>query len=399
MNLLKRDKGKIVAIYDIGSASVGAGLVEVPSEGKPVILQTFRKDIPFQEEIDSYRFYILMLETLESVVNETRGMVGKKIADEAVCFFSSPWYRARFGLAVTSQSKPFSVTDQTVADAINEKVSSFEDSNKKQYHSDKLGIPTLVEKINMRTRLNGYDIAKYTGRKVTELEVDFFASVVPEKVLEDVKECISRYLSGREVSFKTSAFTSYAVIRHRLTKKNASFLYLDITGEVTDILWVREGVIQRQSTYPIGRNFILRKIAEGLRVSTAEAQTRLGLYRSGKADEESGKKIEHILSEGLKRWSEALSDCLRQFSRGGVTPRSIFFVSDARVSDLFDRALSEHFHLKISTTSTNTTSEDEGPDISYLGGKVIDRMSLFQNEQVKDAFLALQAAFLSYSQE
>lgn len=393
--MFRRNKGKIVAVFDIGSASVGTALVEVSSEKIPTIIETHRKDIPFQADIDSYRFYRRMVDTLEAVIGKTRGMKDKKIADEVVCFFASPWFGAECGTAKISKQVEFRITEKIVEDTINEKVRSFEESMKKRYHSDKLGVPVLVEKMNMRTRLNGYEVLNFKDRNTKELEVNFFASLVPEKILSDVKDVFYRHLNDRDIRFRTTPLSSYLVIRDQLSNKKDSVLFLDITGEVTDIMWVREGVIRQEATFPIGKNFLVRKIAERFDISTAEAEKTLTLCQSGKMDEKSKRSVEEEVAKYLQKWICELKDTIRKFSRGGVTPRSVFFVSDEHFCGVYQKVLQKHFF----PSSDEEKADTPVSEVQYLGGSIIESLCRFENSKCKDALLALRVASLVHSQK
>ena len=65
MGLFSSKKEKLVAIFDIGSGSVGGMLVSIPKDGKslPTIIKSTRTDIVTRKELDYNLFLKDMMKT------------------------------------------------------------------------------------------------------------------------------------------------------------------------------------------------------------------------------------------------------------------------------------------------------------------------------------------------
>ena len=100
----KKNKKELSIIFDIGSGSVGAALVELSYFNKPTILYSTRKDIAFKEEVNPDKLLSSMKIAMESVAlnvqkigfkNEALVRLKNKDIGTIYCVFSSPWYLAQ----------------------------------------------------------------------------------------------------------------------------------------------------------------------------------------------------------------------------------------------------------------------------------------------------------------
>ena len=82
--------GQTVLIVDIKSGSVGASIVQISEDHKPVIFESARMPISFGERLDFKQFTSTMLETLESVIKHLPQDKVRSVHN-IHCFFSSPW--------------------------------------------------------------------------------------------------------------------------------------------------------------------------------------------------------------------------------------------------------------------------------------------------------------------
>ena len=94
-------QSEIAVVYDIGSASVGASLVELRPNKNPKILYSVRKTAAFLRRGDTERLLGAVGKSLNEVSLDIQkdGLKhlkftkrGGQTIDSAYCFFSSPWY-------------------------------------------------------------------------------------------------------------------------------------------------------------------------------------------------------------------------------------------------------------------------------------------------------------------
>jgi hypothetical protein len=276
------------------------------------------------------------------------------------------------------------VTDALLADVQKKEVEDFEAFEMKKLGKDIM----VIETQNVQVKLNGYETAAPEGKTASSLETSVYISIVPQKIAHAVKEKISGFFHNRGVSFYTFSFSSFAVIRDIFFHKK-DFFSLDIGGEVTDISIVRDNVLQETRTFPMGKNFLLRKIALGLGASHAEALSYFSMAASKKLTAEEEQKIKKITAEAAKEWLSEFRGSLYEFSRGGgFLPHDMFFAADADVSAWF----------------AGNIQDEELPEITFAEKTFAVRhmdavfLSSFCENGVgvaRDPFLMIEAVFLA----
>ena len=90
---LASHKERIVAIFDIGSGSVGGAIARIPADPKgiPTIIKGTRTEIPVRDEFD----FKVSLDDMGKALNEVaQNLLQSKVAPitEIVCVLASPWY-------------------------------------------------------------------------------------------------------------------------------------------------------------------------------------------------------------------------------------------------------------------------------------------------------------------
>ena len=103
-------KERTVAIFDIGSGSVGGAIVKIPTSGKgsPLILKSVRTDIKSHKdkELNFNNFMNDMLFALSSSADSLYHLKGGA-PDEIFCFVASPWYLSETRVIKMNREKPF----------------------------------------------------------------------------------------------------------------------------------------------------------------------------------------------------------------------------------------------------------------------------------------------------
>lgn len=386
MGLFSRGNKKLFAVFDIGSASIGGALVSIDKNGSATVLQTVRKDILFQERIDHKRFFTTVLATFDKVCEELQGTAGKEAVDEVVIFFGAPWYASCFDTITLREAKAFRVTENLVEREVKNRVTAFEQKSVQVYGESDLGAPKLIEEEKTSVRLNGYQVAKYDRKKAKNLAIAFYASVVPENVLFELQQRVFNRYSDRDIEFRSFPFASLITLRDVLGQADNSFLFLEITGEMVDLLWVRKGVIEKQASFPLGRNFLLRSVAETLRVSLKEAESLIAMVTAGKADEQTSVRLKEALHGCRLRWKKAF-EARTQFLEHSVSER-IFLATDPTYAWWFQDVLADYTYITADSESLSS--------VHLLGDMLDEEMCAFKDGAARDDFLATEATFLAH---
>ena len=273
-----KKKNKLVLAFDVGSSSVGGTLFYVSSSGIPRIILAVRELIPFQESFSVGKFLSSAMRSLEMVAGKIhKTALGRP---EAIfCVLSSPWHVSQTRVIRLEKNTPFVFTSKLADDLIQKEIVLFEEEYLKKYRDAKSPVRSIEFK-NIKTMLNGYETSNPINQKTKELEMTVFISISPEQVLKKMEKMIKKYFHHDEVKFSSFSLASFAVVRD-IYAHNEDFLLIDIGGEMTDISMVKKNTLRESISFPLGSNFIARKVASLLHLPLGEAQSFVSLFEGG----------------------------------------------------------------------------------------------------------------------
>lgn len=376
---------RFVVVFDIGSASIGGAFVSIDAEKAPEIIFTTRRDIPFQEKLNFQRFLDSMMKTLEEMFVLMQKASGGVRVTEAYCVLASPWYASQTRLIRYSQAAPFTVTEDGLDQLIQKEIALFRDS--KLFTHTKAGdaTPEIMEAKTIQIKLNGYEMRFPYGKKASQLEIAVYISMIPASIKTSILGSITKFWHITTVHFSSFSFTAFDTIRS-IFPDEQSFLFMDISGEVTDISLARDNVLLESISFPGGKNMLIRALIEKLKTTPTLAVSELELYSAQKLTPARAEQIESALNETTKTWQTLFNNALRQFAKEFPIPRAIFYTADDNMSEWFERAIKE--------TSLTRFAEEKGVFVvRSLGNAFLRKFVHIAEPDFQDPFLAIEAIF------
>lgn len=376
-------KEKPVIILDIGSASIGGAIVLIKKNNPPVVLYSVRKQIKMKDDVNFSRFLSLMSDTLESVLTEL-SKVSKVSAKRTFCILSSPWYTSMTHFIKIEKKIPFVVTHKMIDTLIDKEVSVISSDVVK---GKKIvgGVPRVIDVQNIQTKLNGYETSNPYNKKTKLVEVTLFVSIGSEKTIKLIEDKVLRIFHNN-IEFSSFSLASFVAIRDIFNESN--FLSIDITGEVTDVSMVKNNVLMKNTAFPLGRNFLIRRIASGLNTTVEEAISLFSMFNEDKNDPLTSDKLSKILTEAKKEWIASFTEVLHLFSRDFSVPYSVFITADNDVQEWFMSAINEENFGQF--TLINNEFE-----IKILNEKLMSKFCSIKSDDIlKDPFIILEAMFI-----
>ncbi len=375
-------KEKSVIILDIGSASIGGAIVLIKKNSPPVVLYSVRKQIKMKDDVNFSRFLSLMSDTLESVLSEL-SKVSKVSTKRTFCILSSPWYTSMTHFIKIEKKIPFIVTHKMIDTLIDKEVSVISSDIVK---GKKIvgGVPRVIDVQNIQTKLNGYETGNPYNKKTKLVEVTLFVSIGSEKTIKLIEDKVLRIFHNN-IEFSSFSLASFVAIRDIFNESN--FLSIDITGEVTDVSMVKNNVLIKNTAFPLGRNFLIRRIASGFNTTVEEASSLFSMFNAGKNDPLTSDKLNKILTEAKKEWIASFAEVLHLFSRDFSIPYSVFITADNDVQEWFKSAINEENFGQF--TLVNNEFE-----IKILNEKLMSKFCSIKSDDIsKDPFIMLEAMF------
>ena len=374
-----------IIIFDIGSASIGGAFVSIDSTRTPEIIFSIRKDIPFQEKLSFERFLASMITTLKEMFEVMQKAGGGVKVDQAFCILASPWYASQTRLVHYNQPTPFLVTEKGLSKLIQKEIRLFRDSKLFEHASIDNVLPEIMESKSIQIKLNGYEVSDPYGKRASELEIALYISMIPSNIFSSIRGAITKFWHLPDVHFSSFSLTAFDTIRGIFVDES-SFLFMDISGEVTDISLARDNVLLESISFPAGKNMLIRGIIKGMHSTPTAAASEMKLYLEGKSTHEHAKQIEEILSAETKEWRIFFEDALAQFASEFPIPRTIFYTADDDVTKWFEGAIREANFMSFS-------QEEEQFLVRSLGNAFLSKFIQVLEPDFQDPFLAIETIF------
>jgi len=373
--------GSLVLLIDIGSASVGTALVRLVAGKPPHILATVREDIPFQETLSSARFLSGMLHALERALKKIQmANKGHGAPMHTFCTLSSPWFMLKSRTIRISEAASFEVTEKILETFLREDTERLKEELKDTLPSQDIEI---IEQKIIQMKLNGYEIKDPYGQTTNQMELIATTGLSSQRVIQGIEHRISQFFYTSSVHFGSFPVAAFSAIRD-IFPEEQDFLFLDITGEATDVSLVVNDILSGTVSFPYGKNFFIREISAELKTLHQEAATLFMMFLrdtlEGKWRDQVGGVLPHSKNEWITRFGKALA----LFSGMGVLPRKVFFTADTEVAPFFAGLI---HHAK------SEFSLGEGFDVVHLDQFVVAKYVSFESEVIRDPFLVVEALF------
>lgn len=333
----KKKKEKIVAIFDIGSGSVGGAIVKIPINGigLPTILKSVRVDIKSQNNLDFDFIMNNMLEALHSTLNSLLHRKGGS-PEEIFCVLSSPWYLSEIKTIKIERGMPFVFKNKLIDKLILKEIQNLDQLYKEKYENE--GTPEIIEQHITSVVLDGLIDENPLGKKCTKAELNMIISLSPSIFINKIKDTISRTFYNTNIKFSSFTISSYFAIREKYITDD-SYLLVDISGEITDVGIVIGGVLKSIISFPFGKKTFYKKISDILGIDQREIKEIISLYNDGNLLSSYNKKIIPTLGFVESHWREEFNKSLSLFSHDLVIPRVVFLTADDDIKKCFTDAL------------------------------------------------------------
>jgi len=377
-----------MAVFDIGSSSIGGALFWTEKSGVPKIVFSAREPIIIENEINVNKFLSLTVKSLQIIADKMyKAKIGapKKI----FCVLSSPWHVSQTRVISLRKNTPFIFNSKLADELIKKEISIFEDEYKGQYEGIS-GAARSIELKNIRTTLNGYDTIDPLSQKAKELEMTIFVSISPEQVLSKIEKVISKYFHLEAfggIKFSSFVMASFSTVRDIYTHQE-NFLLIDIGGEMTDISMIKKNILRESVSFPLGCNFIIREAASALSCTFAEAESLISLFQDRHAELKTAKKLEPIVSQLKKKWLEKFQQSLANISNDISIPADIYITVPKDLEDFFTQM------IKTEQFNQYTLTESKF-QVTFLGTDVFHDFAEFGEGVARDSGLIIDSIYIN----
>ncbi|MFN4181091.1 MAG: hypothetical protein ACK4FA_00125 [Candidatus Paceibacteria bacterium] len=381
----KKAEETLVLVFDIGSSSVGGALFIKNPNGAPKIVYAIRETIRLETEINHEKFLANTMKTLREIAGRIC-ISGFSKPAEVYCVLSSPWFASQTRTIQLEKNTPFAFTDKLANELIEKETKLFQEEHAHQYGDDSYKIRSIELK-TMSTMLNGYKTANPYNQKAKSLEMSIFISMSQEIFLKEIEQSIIRHFNVPNIKFASFAMASFAVARDMFVNQE-NFLLVNIGGEVTDISMVKKEVIRESISFPIGENFIIRKLSEGMQATLAEAASFLSIYSDGHMSDTLFRKMDPVMTQIRNEWLRKFQDSLRNLTNDISIPATIFITVNKDLADFFAHT------IKTEQLNQYTLTESKFR-LLFLSVESLHGIATVADDVVRDPFLIIESIYIN----
>ncbi|MFT6361310.1 MAG: hypothetical protein ACJA2Z_000289 [Candidatus Paceibacteria bacterium] len=370
-------------LFDIDSSSVGATLVRHGKNSDSILIKreelfSLRKNITNGNEYPFDRFFDLTCATLRKVADEI--LLQSLIhIDTIYVNVSTPWMSAQKRVINYEKKKPFIFTKELADELVEKEIASSFDHNIDYAKHD----VDLIDRRIVDVYANGYPTRNALGKEMSQVEIHTLTSVMSKKTKQTFSGILEQVFH-RDVTFVSNTFINYQSAQTLLPDINNAIV-VDLAGEVTDVLLVKDDHLLQVGSIPVGTHHIVRTLRDTLKISINKAHSLLRLRNDNHLDEAYADSLENALSQAFTLWFKEFFNLLDRYAQSGVLPHTIVLKADTQTLSWVEEQILKQDHLA---------------EHMHAGSK-IEIITLFNNKKnlafhdaelgIFDAFLAEQA--------
>lgn len=368
----------IVLLVDVGSASVGCALARLGKGNVPHILFTTREDIQFQESLSSAKFLLAMNHALErslkTIQTKTKNFGAPT---HTFCTLSSPWFILKSRQLHIARQEQFKVTERAIEDFINEDIEHLKEELKETLPPKDV---VIIEKKVIQVKLNGYDIKNPYGQMTAQMEIVMTIGVSSGRVVESIKRKLGQLFDDSSVHFGAFPIAVFSAVRDIFpTEKN--FLFLDVTGEATDVSLVVRDILAGTVSFSRGKNFFIRAISTQFRTLHEEATTLFAMYLRNELSGDKHAQVLEVVQRAENEWLARFEKAVVALAKNSALPCKVFFTTDTDIAELFSQLI----------VNAKTEFLMNGSfDVQYLDQLILAKFVSFEPGVVRDPFIVVE---------
>ena len=375
---------KLVAVFDLGSSSIGGALFWKRDEEGPKIIYSIRESMPLKKNIKFEEFLSDTTSALDRVAAKL-STVGLGAPKKFFCVLSSPWYSSQVRVITLKKNVPFVFNLKLADELIKKENALFEEEYVRSMPNESK--VRSIELKNMRILLNGYATTNPLDQKTEDLEMDVFVSISPEEVLSNIENAIERHFNTKDVRFASFALASFTVARDMFIHQD-NFSLVDIGGEITEICSVRKDALRSSISYPLGYNYFIRGVASAFNCSLDEAKSYISLYKDDHSGGTKEKKLAAVIEKLKLDWLARFQESLVFLSNDISVSSTIFMTIDEELAAFFaDTIKNEQFNQYAFTESKFR--------VVYLGSQMLHGIAEYKKDIKHDSFITIESIYIN----
>jgi hypothetical protein len=330
---LPQHEGCVFVLFDIGSASIGAGIVTY-EHGEIKVLWNSRIEYGYQSVDDFERYTHTMYATLLEIGMKVKGE-GLSVVKQSLkrfhmndvrvfCVLGAPWFYGAVEYVEEKKDKPFQITPTTLDALIDTGYEAMLQKKNTQMWQEVMGESEILETYINQVKVRGYAVKQYMNQTVKEVEARIYISLTPQAVKAHVREVLEKLFPNHDTDFVSSTHILSGKSYTQHTQER--ILLVEVGGEMTNVSLLQYGTACTTTTFSHGTNHVLRAITPKA-TNAKEARGPVTVMLKKLASAKSFDEIPEALEAPMEAWHNGFVHALGTVSGGVTPPRTVALVT------------------------------------------------------------------------
>lgn len=294
----------VVAVFDIGSGSVGAAVVARGDEENPARILAGKRLVLSHEERDEKQrlagIIRLLREAGEQVVASYAKQTDAPPIASSIAVIHAPWVETRTSKAVSKLKRSVEITEAVINEVSHRALTTDDVPERSQ----------IFERSIVRVELNGYPTPDPVGKTAQHIAATVLQSAASKGLVQAIEEITASLLPGRPLSMRSATLASAVVLR-KIAQRTENYVMLDMTSEVSACTVFRGGDVTHHAIVPVGTRTLLHRLAKKTGAPPDEVRSRIRMAAEDECADGVCTQVEQALAEiepeFLKAFGETLS--------------------------------------------------------------------------------------------
>ncbi len=380
LSLFGHRRKNLYVLIDVGSASISGAYANIEEGHHPTIYYSTHISISLRDDISPTDAIAQALTKITKDLLVIGAPVvsrytNKKIhIDHVIVSITAPWQDIRVQMQQKIEKKSFRFTKEVMDNMVMETFA--------QSAQGRVITNSMVVSIN----LNGYSVTNPFGIKTKEVKMIVLGSYITKEINECVTKIVTEAFHIENIEITAFAPIASSVLRS-IYPNEKDMLIIDITGEMTDVILVKDGILTDIAHTKRGLN-VLRKSAIDAGIRTVKpSESFHAMEHAVLMDKEHNARFTARLQQARALWLQDIAHMLQNINVQYVLPRSVFILVDEEASSFIRRQFNEEPILKKMWLSSDKLS------IITIDAKRLLPFVISKKESHDDPFLSILALY------
>ena len=323
--LVGKQRGKTVAVADIGSGSVGVAILATSAKGPGSVIVAEHATLPLEERTPEANLSGILGKLDERAQKALtayakRPEIHSTHVSHAYAVVRAPWTRSKTMRA----GHAFEADTRIQKSMISALAKQALDEDKDLDHTK------IFEASVVRVELNGYPTAKPEGKHATHIAVSVLLSEIDASVRSGVTETLSRVFACPPPVLRSGTRALLTVLKQNDVLKKYCFV-VDVGAQATSLVTIRKDVATDIVHVPEGSNTILKRIA-GEKMPE-ETLTMMRMLAHGQCDKDACDAITQALAHAETDLVRIFGEAMAKMATSRRLPNDLILFAPADMTD------------------------------------------------------------------